>query len=99
MHRRAADALQELHQEQEEEVAAAITQHLIKGGGSQQQITKYAEIAGNRAYSLSAYPEAQHHYEVAIAHREKAKRREGKIQQSEPVVTASAGRNAPGVPA
>ena len=88
MHRRAADALQQLYQEREEEVAAAITQHLIKGGGSQQQITKYAEIAGNRAYSLSAYPEAQHHYEVAIAHREKAKRREGKIQQSEPVVTA-----------
>ena len=99
MHRRAADALQELHQEQEEEVAAAITQHLIKGGGSQQQITKYAEIAGNRAYSLSAYPEAQHHYEVAIAHREKAKRREGKTSTIRAGCDSSAGRNAPGVPA
>jgi DNA-binding SARP family transcriptional activator len=87
LHRKVAEALQELYQEREEEVAAAITQNLIKGGGSHQQITKYAEIAGNRAYSLSAYPEAQHHYEVAIAHREKARRREGKIQQSEPVMT------------
>ena len=47
LHRRAAEALQQMYQEREEEVAAAITQHLNKGGGSHQQITKYAEIAGN----------------------------------------------------
>jgi len=67
MHRRAAAALQQLYQKREEEVAAAITQHLIKGGGSQQQIAIFAEMAGNRAYALSAYPEAQRHYELAIA--------------------------------
>ncbi len=86
LHRRAAEALQRLYQEREEEVAAAITQHLIKGGGGRQQITKYAEIAGNRAYILSAYPEAQHHYEVAIAHREEAMRSEVNTHKTESVL-------------
>ena len=64
LHRRAAEALQQLHQQ---EGAAAIVQHLLKGGGSPQQIAFYAEIAGNRAYALSAYPEARHQYLLAIA--------------------------------
>ena len=70
LHRRAAEALQQLYQHRVEEVAAAITQHLLKGGGSTLQIASYAEIAGNRAYTLSAYPEAEHHYLLAIAQRE-----------------------------
>jgi DNA-binding SARP family transcriptional activator/predicted negative regulator of RcsB-dependent stress response len=88
LHRRAALALQQLYKEREEEVAAAITQHLVKGSGSSRQITRYAEIAGNRAYALSAYPEAQHHYELAIAHGEAAKRSEGGTQNSELALTA-----------
>ena len=67
LHRRAAQALQQLHQHEIAEGAAAITQHLLKGGGTPQLIAFYAEIAGNRAYILSAYPEAQHHYLLAIA--------------------------------
>ena len=74
LHRRAAEALQQLYQHRVEEVAAAITQHLLMGGGDTLQIASYAEIAGNRAYTLSAYPEAQHHYQLAIAQREMAQR-------------------------
>jgi len=70
LHRRAAEALLQLYQYRVAEVADAITQHLLKGGGKPQQIATYAEIAGNRAYTLSAYPEAEHHYLVAIAQRD-----------------------------
>ena len=71
LHRRAAEALQQLYHHHVAEVAAPITQHLLKGGGSPQQIASYAEIAGNRAYTLSAYPEAEHHYLLAIAQRDR----------------------------
>lgn len=68
LHRRAAEVLQNLYRQSLAEVAATITQHLLKGGGNPQHIAAYAEIAGNRAYTLSAYPEAEHHYRLAIAH-------------------------------
>lgn len=83
LHRRAAEALQQLYQDEGAEGAAAITQHLLKGGGSLQQIAFYAEIAGNRAYALSAYPEARHHYLLAIAHIE-SMRNEGYTNTTPP---------------
>ncbi len=67
LHRRAANALLHLHLGREAEVATAITYHLSKGGGDVGQIAHYAEIAGNRAYSLSAYSEAQYYYRQAIS--------------------------------
>lgn len=67
LHRRAAEVLQNLYRQNVAEVAATITQHLLKGGSNPQHIATYAEIAGNRAYTLSAYPEAEHHYRLAIA--------------------------------
>ncbi|HEX6477264.1 MAG TPA: tetratricopeptide repeat protein [Ktedonobacteraceae bacterium] len=66
LHRRAANALLHLHQGHEAEVAAAITHHLRKGGSDPVQIAHYAEIAGNQAYALSAYSEAQYYYREAI---------------------------------
>ncbi|HJT56615.1 MAG TPA: tetratricopeptide repeat protein [Ktedonobacteraceae bacterium] len=66
LHRRAANALLHLHRGHETEVAAAITHHLRKGGSDPMQIAHYAEIAGNRAYALSAYSEAQYYYREAI---------------------------------
>ena len=66
LHRRAADALLHLHRGHEADVAAAITHHLGKGGGDPTQIAHYAEIAGNQAYALSAYSEAQYYYREAI---------------------------------
>lgn len=67
LHRRAAEVLQNLYRQSIAEVAATITQHLLKGGSNPQHIAAYAEVAGNRAYTLSAYPEAEHHYRLAIA--------------------------------
>lgn len=66
MHRRAANALLHLHQRHETEVAGAITYHLSRGGSDPMQIAHYAEIAGNRAFSLPAYSEAEHYYRHAI---------------------------------
>ena len=66
LHRRAAQALIQLHQGNEAE-AATITFHLSKGGGDPTLQAHYAEIAANRAYALPAYSEAERHYRIAIA--------------------------------
>ncbi len=66
LHRRAANALTLAHSGSEQEVAAAITHHLSKGGGDTASIARYAELAANRAYALSAYSEAEHYYRIAI---------------------------------
>ena len=66
LHRRAANALIQAYLGNEAEVAADITHHLSKGGGDPMQIARYAEMAGNRAFALSAYSEAEHYYRQAI---------------------------------
>jgi predicted ATPase/DNA-binding SARP family transcriptional activator len=66
LHRKAAQALIQLHRGSEEEVAATITYHLIRGGSDMEQVGYYAELAGNRAYALYAYSEAEHYYRLAI---------------------------------
>jgi DNA-binding SARP family transcriptional activator len=73
-HRRVAEILRQEYQGHEEEGAAAITHHLVRGGDSPQQIAHYAELAGNRAYTLSAYPDAEHYYRLAADHLERALR-------------------------
>src|SRR5712691_2261225 len=66
LHRRAADALMRLSSDHEQEQAAAIAYHLVNGGAEPASIAHYAELAGDRAYSLSAYPEAVRHYKLAL---------------------------------
>nr|BBH95826.1 hypothetical protein KTA_40250 [Thermogemmatispora argillosa] len=66
LHRRAADALLTLNPQREEEVAAAVTYHLIRGASDGQRIARYAERAANRAYRLAAYGEAQYYYRLAL---------------------------------
>jgi len=66
LHRKAADILRTTYQRREEEGAAIITHHLLLGGGDPQHIIHYAELAGDRAYGLSAYPEAEKHYRIAV---------------------------------
>src|SRR6266851_3164775 len=66
LHRRAADALIRLYSDREQEQAAAIAYHLVNGGAEQASIAHYAELAGDRAYTLSAYPEAVRHYRLAL---------------------------------
>src|SRR5712692_8466982 len=66
LHRRAADALIRLYSDHEQEQAAAIAYHLVNGGAEPASIAHYAELAGDRAYALSAYPEAVSHYKLAL---------------------------------
>ncbi len=66
LHRLAAEALLQVYATREGEHAATITRHLVEGGADAIQITHYAELAGNHAYGLSAYPEAERHYRLAV---------------------------------
>lgn len=68
LHQRAAHVLQRIHARREEEVAATITHHLLKGGAEPSEIANYAEIAGYRAYTFSAYAEAEYHYRLTLEH-------------------------------
>ena len=67
LHRRAAEVLQRVYQGREEEGAAVITHHLVAGGADPLQVVHYAELAGDRAYNLSAYPEAEGFYRIAVS--------------------------------
>jgi predicted ATPase len=66
LHRRAAQALIELYADNEAKGAAAIAHHLGKYGQDKQRLAHYAEIAGNQAMALSAYPETLHYYRLAL---------------------------------
>lgn len=70
LHRKAAEALKATESSeigtQQEKVAARIVYHLSKGGADGRSIAHYAELAGNRAYALAAYSEAQHYYVQAL---------------------------------
>ncbi|MGZ3646926.1 MAG: tetratricopeptide repeat protein, partial [Ktedonobacteraceae bacterium] len=66
LHRRAAEALQQEYAAKEGEQAASITRHLVEGGAVEAHIAHYAALAGNHAYLLSAYPESERHYLLAV---------------------------------
>jgi DNA-binding SARP family transcriptional activator len=68
LHRRAANIQIQAYRGREAEQAATITNHLFLGGADSQQIAHYAEMAGDRAYSLSSYPEAEKYYRIALDH-------------------------------
>lgn len=68
LHRRAAQALQNLHAEDETAQAAEIADHLVKGGAAPSQITRYAELAADHAYTLSAYAGAEKYYHLVLQH-------------------------------
>ena len=67
LHRRAATVLQHVFAGREAENAATITNHLLKGGSEPLHIVHYAEMAADRAYTLSAYPEAEDYYRISVA--------------------------------
>jgi DNA-binding SARP family transcriptional activator len=67
LHRRAAEVLRQSYQGREEG-AAAIVYHLVEGGADSPQIAHYAELAGDRAYVLSAYSETERYYRLAVEH-------------------------------
>ncbi|MBO0790397.1 MAG: tetratricopeptide repeat protein [Ktedonobacteraceae bacterium] len=62
LHRRAAEAIKTAYPSLQQKKAAAIVYHLCHGGGSLHDIAHYAERAGQQAYAIAAYSEAQRHY-------------------------------------
>jgi DNA-binding SARP family transcriptional activator len=83
LHLRAAEALQALNSNREEEVAATITHHLERAGAEPLAVAQFAELAGHRAYTLSAYKEAGEHYRLAIQKREEAGKGEKAREQAD----------------
>ena len=66
LHHQAAALFREVYRGHEDEGAATLMYHLVRGGADAQQIVHYAELAGDRAYRLSAYAEAERYYRVAV---------------------------------
>jgi len=65
-HRRIADLLLRMYHGREEEMAATIAHHMLYGGADPRDVVRYAEIAGDRAYALLAYSEAERYYKMAL---------------------------------
>jgi len=85
LHRRAAEVLQQVYSAREDGQAAAITEHLVKGGAEAGQIVHFAELAADHAYALSAYPEAERQYRLAVQYVEAADPQHGRSQPSHPL--------------
>ncbi len=82
LHQKAADVLRQMHKGREEEVAATIMNHLEKADADAALIAHYAQLAGDRAYILSAtepsfksssaktvpYTEAEQYYRRALSY-------------------------------
>ena len=68
LHRRAAEIFRQVYHSRKEEGAATITHHLVAGGADPQQIAHYAELAGNRSYAFSSYPDAEKFYRITLEH-------------------------------
>ena len=66
LHLKAADVLTQMNRGREEEVAATIADHLIRGDAEPVRIARFSELAGNRAYTIFAYQEAVRHYRRAV---------------------------------
>lgn len=66
LHLQAAQAVQQAYQGREDEGATAITYHLVQGGASADRIAHVAARAGDYAYRLSAYPEAERLYRIVL---------------------------------
>jgi serine/threonine protein kinase/tetratricopeptide (TPR) repeat protein len=66
LHRRVGTVLRQVYATAEREGAALIVHHLLQGGAEAREIVYYADLAGDRAYALSVYPEAERFYLLAI---------------------------------
>ncbi|MBA2678302.1 MAG: AAA family ATPase [Ktedonobacteraceae bacterium] len=89
LHRRAGQILQELYLQNEEEGAASIVHHLLQSGGDARQIVRYAELAGLRAYKLSAYSEAARYYWQAVKYLQEHLQKQLQITAEEQLHVAS----------
>jgi tetratricopeptide (TPR) repeat protein len=65
-HKKAAEAILQLNKGREEVAAAQVVLHLDKAGDDKLRIAHYAELAGDNAFALPAYAEAEAYYQLAI---------------------------------
>jgi tetratricopeptide (TPR) repeat protein len=70
LHQHASAIFRQLYAGSEEEGAAIIVHHLLQGNAAASQIAHYAELAGDHAYVLAAYPAAENYYRLAIEQQE-----------------------------
>ena len=70
LHQHASTIFRQLYAGSEEEGAAIIVHHLLEGNAASPQIAHYAELAGDHAYALAAYPAAENYYQLAIEQQE-----------------------------
>ncbi|MBA2393001.1 MAG: AAA family ATPase [Ktedonobacteraceae bacterium] len=68
LHQHASAIFCQLYATSEEEGAAIIVHHLQQGNAPSSQIAYYAELAGDHAYALAAYPAAENYYQLTIEH-------------------------------
>lgn len=66
LHRRAAEMLCEYYRGREQEEAATITHHLVRGGAPAHLIVSYAELAARHAHQLSAFADAEYFYRITL---------------------------------
>ena len=66
LHRKAARVLQTFYADNASERAAEITDHLVKGGMTSVLTSHFAEQAADRAYALSAFPDAEKYYLLTL---------------------------------
>ncbi|HVU69162.1 MAG TPA: DUF6788 family protein, partial [Ktedonobacteraceae bacterium] len=66
LHRKAAQVLQTFYAGREAEGAAEIAEHLRNGGATPALTARFAELAADRAYSLSAYRDVEKYYRMAL---------------------------------
>jgi predicted ATPase/DNA-binding SARP family transcriptional activator len=67
LHRKAAEVLKGVSSPlSHEKMASTIVYHMVRGGSEPQDIMTYAELAGNQAGALSAYPQAYYYYMQAV---------------------------------
>jgi tetratricopeptide (TPR) repeat protein len=71
LHQHASAIFGQLYAGSEEEGAAIIVHHLLQGNAASPQIARYAELAGDHAYALAAYPAAENYYRLAIEQQER----------------------------
>ena len=76
-HKKAAEAILQLNKGREEAAAAQVVLHLDKAGDDKLRIAHYAELAGDNAFALPAYAEAEAYYQLAIDCLEQARVADG----------------------
>lgn len=88
LHRRVAEALEQIHRHHPEEMAATIAMHYAEGG-DRDRAAPYALLAGRRAAAIGAWTEAISFFEQALAPQRAAARVDVLIELGSAQLSAS----------